>query len=88
LGGKRSAARSGFRNAAKIVGLKSANLLPLFRAAELLKRITEEPTRPQFFGMSASNSGMCEAQRIDLKLAIEGRITWQQYFAMWGAPSP
>ena len=32
--------------------------------------------------------GMCEAQRIDLKAAIEGRITWQQYFAIWGDLSP
>ena len=32
--------------------------------------------------------GMSEAQRIDLKAAIEGRITWQQYFAIWGNISP
>ena len=32
--------------------------------------------------------GMSEAQRIDLKAAIEGRITWQQYFAIWGDLSP
>jgi len=32
--------------------------------------------------------GMSEAQRIDLKAAIEGRITWRQYFAIWGDLSP
>ncbi len=32
--------------------------------------------------------GMSEAQRIDLKAAIEGRITWRQYFATWGDLSP
>jgi hypothetical protein len=33
---------------------------------------------------------MCEAQRIDLKAAFEGRITWRQYFEKWGdeRPSP
>jgi hypothetical protein len=27
---------------------------------------------------------MCAAQRIDLKAAREGRITWQWYFQIWG----
>jgi hypothetical protein len=27
---------------------------------------------------------MSEAQRIDLKAAQAGKITWRQYFAMWG----
>jgi hypothetical protein len=32
-------------------------------------------------------AGMCAAQKIDFKAAREGKITWQQYFAMWGALS-
>jgi hypothetical protein len=31
---------------------------------------------------------MCEAQRIDLRAAQDGKITWAQYFALWGGPSP
>jgi hypothetical protein len=27
---------------------------------------------------------MCEAQRIDLAAAQAGKITWVQYFALWG----
>jgi hypothetical protein len=56
----------------------------LIRAAA--RQVTErpQPTRPAFF---RANSPMCEAQRLDLKAAREGRITWQQYFAMWGTLS-
>jgi hypothetical protein len=28
---------------------------------------------------------MCEAQRIDLEAACEGRITWRRYYELWGA---
>jgi hypothetical protein len=31
-----------------------------------------------------AGSAMCEAQRIDYKAAREGRMTWQQYFLIWG----
>lgn len=27
---------------------------------------------------------MSEAQWLDLKAAMEGRITWREYFAKWG----
>jgi hypothetical protein len=37
------------------------------------------PMRPQPRGC------MCEAQRVDLAAAQAGKITWAQYFAMWGA---
>jgi len=40
---------------------------------------TEAPERPMPFN-PGNLSGMCEAQRIDLIAAIEGRITWRQYF--------
>lgn len=54
----------------------------LIRAA--MRQVTErlQPQRPAFFG--ANRSGMCEAQRLDLKAAQDGKITWRQYFAMWG----
>jgi hypothetical protein len=45
----------------------------------------EQPVRPLF--MPSRSGGMNEEQRIDLELAMEGRITWQQYFAKWGTPS-
>jgi hypothetical protein len=31
---------------------------------------------------------MSEAQRIDLEAAIEGKITWRQYFEKWGGNAP
>ena len=31
---------------------------------------------------------MCEAQRIDLVAAIEGKITWQAYHAKWSQGGP
>jgi hypothetical protein len=27
---------------------------------------------------------MSEAQRVDLQAAMDGKITWAQYFSMWG----
>jgi len=32
----------------------------------------------------SARGGMSEAQLADLKAAIAGKITWAQYFAMWG----
>lgn len=31
-----------------------------------------------------AGSAICEAQRIDYEAAREGRMTWQQYFLIWG----
>ncbi len=40
---------------------------------------------PQMVAQFAhAGSAMCEAQRIDYKAAREGRMTWQQYFLIWG----
>jgi hypothetical protein len=36
------------------------------------------------FGMARVGGRLCEAQRVDLIAAQEGKITWRQYFAMWG----
>ena len=53
-----------------------------------VKTKTEEPKRPPFGRLPMMSSGMSEAQLADLKAAIEGRITWRQYFAIWGDLSP
>ena len=35
-------------------------------------------------GMALKNSTMSEEQQIDLKAAMEGKITWHAYFQKWG----
>jgi hypothetical protein len=42
----------------------------------------EAPQRP--VRINGNTSGMCEAQRIDLLAAMEGRMTWREYFQKWG----
>jgi hypothetical protein len=39
---------------------------------------TRRPHRP------SKRGGMSEAQRVDLQAAMDGKITWAQYFSMWG----
>ena len=58
----------------------------LIRAAA--HQVTERPQPQPPAAFAAHASGMCEAQRIDLQAALEGKITWRQYFAKWGAQSP
>jgi hypothetical protein len=38
------------------------------------------PRRP----LPLLTNAMCQAQRIDLKAARDGKITWAAYFRMWG----
>jgi len=40
-----------------------------------------EPTVTRHFVIVGGR--MCEAQRIDLKAAREGRMTWRAYFEKW-----
>jgi hypothetical protein len=70
-----------FREAQALIGR------PVIRAArtalatmrEAVKEIVQRlpiPSRP---------TGMCEAQRAEYLAACDGKITWRQYFAKWGA---
>ncbi len=51
-------------------------------ASEQTARLSEREMLP--IPIPRAAGGMCEAQRIDLEAAIEGKITWAQYFAKWG----
>jgi hypothetical protein len=55
---------------------------PLPRPAGRPKSIcTAEPTVTRHFVIAGGR--MCEAQRIDLRAAREGRMTWRAYFEKW-----
>ena len=62
------------------------NLAVLARAAahELARRM--EPPGQMMMQMFRAAAAMCAAQRLDLKAAEEGKITWAQYFVLWGGP--
>jgi hypothetical protein len=56
---------------------------PLPRSASCSKMTrAAEPTVARHFVIFGGR--MCEAQRIDLKAARAGRITWRAYFEKWG----
>ena len=46
--------------------------------------ITWPAARSWFPVLRRPQGGMSEAQRVDLAAAQAGKITWGQYFAMWG----
>jgi len=55
--------------------IKAVASILAIRAAASAKHFPLRPT---------ARSGLCEAQRTDLKAAQDGKITWAQYFALWG----
>ena len=84
-----------FRHAAKItlarVGDFSRSQMPFLSrvvqtAMRAAARAAVQP-QPRMAAIPRRPAGMCAAQKIDFKAAREGKISWQQYFAVWGGLS-
>jgi hypothetical protein len=69
--------------AAVAVGGSQAHEAAKLSARSILSPCEEQPARPSFAAPTVG-SAMCEAQRIDLAAARAGKISWRQYYAMWG----
>ena len=56
----------------------------LLAVAAVMTRPPPQPGPPFFPAPVKRGGGMSEAQRVDLMAAQAGKITWAQYFALWG----
>ena len=76
------------RNAAPPLVAPSVASAEMRAAMKILRRRLTRPLagpqRPAPWLRPRIGGGMCEAQRVDLAAAQAGKITWAQYFAMWG----